>query len=383
MTATTAQGRVLPLDGLRTLAILAVMAYHLHLPGFTGGFLGVQVFFVLSGYLITTLLLRERDRTGRIRLPRFWGRRVLRLYPALVAMVVVGALLWPWVGDYKGATLGVGEAAGISLTYTGNLFRAFWSTSQGVFAQTWSLAMEEQFYLLWPLVLVGLFAIRPRRTLVVAGIGAAVVASAAAGWVLFADPSGGSTADVYFSPVTGVAPLATGCALAIALRSARVRAVAAGPVGHVATWTGLAAVAAGVVWMDGDWTHHAWTFGIVLPAAGLASALLIGGLVSVRSLPAAALSWTPVSWFGRRVSYAAYLWHVLVFAMLEPFVHGTWGKVALLAIALVVATGAAFAVEWPVERVRARLASARAERDRGAPPEHEAIPAEHPSPARI
>ena len=82
--------RVLPLDGLRTVAIAFVVLYHLHVPGFGSGFVGVNVFFVLSGYLITTLLLGEHARSGRIRLGRFWVRRILRLYPTLLAVVVVG-----------------------------------------------------------------------------------------------------------------------------------------------------------------------------------------------------------------------------------------------------------------------------------------------------
>lgn len=112
-------GRALALDGLRTVAIVAVILYHLHVPQFEGGWIGVTVFFVLSGYLISTLLLRERDKTGTIRLGSFWWKRLLRLYPALVALVVAGLLLWNWVGDYKGASFSAGEAAFIALTYTG------------------------------------------------------------------------------------------------------------------------------------------------------------------------------------------------------------------------------------------------------------------------
>ena len=111
------------LDGLRTVAILIVVLYHLHVPSFEGGFIGVTVFFVLSGFLITTLLLGERRRTGRVRLGSFWTKRLLRLYPALLALVVVGLLLWNWVGDYKGASFSALEAAVIALSYTGNLFR--------------------------------------------------------------------------------------------------------------------------------------------------------------------------------------------------------------------------------------------------------------------
>ncbi len=347
------------LDGLRTIAILAVILYHLHVPHFDGGFIGVTVFFVLSGFLITTLLLGEHRKTGRIRLGAFWGKRVLRLYPALIAFVLVGLALWNWVGDYKGATFSPGEAAFIALSYTGNLFRSFWDTTQGVFAHTWSLSMEEQFYLVWPPVLVLLFAIRSRRRWLMAGLGVVIVGASVASWLSYTKPNGGSTPDVYFSPVLGVVPLATGCLLALMLDDERVRRVAAGIAGHLASWIGLAALVGVLLWIDGDWTQHAATFGVVLPVTGLVSAVLIGGLVSVRTPVSAALSWTPMSWFGRRVSYSAYLWHPLVIALLGTFAIGAWGKVWLIGAALLVAVGAAYAVEVPVEKARKRVREAK------------------------
>ncbi|MFJ3383525.1 MULTISPECIES: acyltransferase family protein [unclassified Curtobacterium] len=360
--ATPLARRATALDGLRTVAIAIVMLYHLHVTGFEGGFIGVTVFFVLSGFLITTLLLGERRRTGRVRLGRFWGKRLLRLYPALLVMVVAGLALWSWVGDYKGATFSASEAAFIALSYTGNLFRSFWDTTQGVFAHTWSLSMEEQFYLVWPPVLVLLFAVRARRRLLVAGLGVLIVGAPVASWASYRTPHGGSTPDVYFSPVLGVVPLATGCLLALLLDDERVRRWAAGVAGHVGTWVGIGLLAAVQFWIDDDWTQHAWTFGFLLPATGIVSAVLIGGLVSVRSPVSIALSWTPMAWFGRRVSYSAYLWHPLVIALLGTVAGGLFGDWAwawLLGAAVLVAVGAAYAVEVPVERLRRRFREAR------------------------
>jgi len=354
--------RATALDGLRTVAILAVMLYHLHVPGFEGGFIGVTVFFVLSGFLITTLLLGEHRRTGRIRLGTFWLKRMLRLYPALLVLVAAGLALWSWVGDYKGASFSAGEAAAIALTYTGNLFRAFWNTTQGVFAHTWSLSMEEQFYLVWPVVLVALFALRARRRLLLTGLGVVIAGGATASWLSYRTPSGGSTPDVYFSPVLGLVPLATGCLLAILLDDERVRAWAGGLAGHIGTWIGIALLVGVQYWIDDDWTQHAWTFGLLLPATGVVSAVLIGGLVSVRSPLSIALSWTPVAWFGRRVSYSAYLWHPLVIALLGTVAASAFGAfdwVWLMAGAILVAVGAAYAVEVPVERLRRRFREAR------------------------
>jgi peptidoglycan/LPS O-acetylase OafA/YrhL len=351
--------RAVALDGLRTVAIVIVILYHLHVPHFEGGWIGVTVFFVLSGYLISTLLLREHRKTGTVRLGSFWWKRLLRLYPALVALVVGGLLLWNWVGDYKGASFSAGEAAFIALTYTGNLYRAFWDTTQGVFAHTWSLSMEEQFYLVWPPVLAVLLALGRRRRTLVVGLSAVVVAASAAAWLSYRAPSGGSTPDVYFSPVLGVVPLATGCLLALLLDDDRFRAFAAGLAGHVGTWVGAAAVLGVQFWITDDWTEHAWTFGLLMPVTGLFAAVLIGGLVSVRTPVSRALSWTPVAWFGRRVSYSAYLWHPLVIALLGTFAIGWFGDVWLFVAAVVVSIGAAYAVEVPVEKFRARAREAR------------------------
>ncbi len=213
------------------------------------------------------MLLGEHRRTGRIRLGSFWLKRLLRLYPALLALVAVGLLLWNWVGDYKGASFGPGEAAFIALTYTGNLFRSFWDTTQGVFAHTWSLSMEEQFYLVWPPVLVLLFLVRSRRRWLLAGLGAVIVGCSVAAGLVYRTPNSGATPDVYFSPCSA-SSLATGCLLALLLDDERIRTWAAGLAGHVATWAGLALLVGTMLWIGDDWAQHAWTFSVVLPLTG-------------------------------------------------------------------------------------------------------------------
>jgi peptidoglycan/LPS O-acetylase OafA/YrhL len=350
--------RLNALDGLRAVAITVVVLYHLHVPGFKTGFLGVNVFFVLSGFLITGLLLREHDRTGTIRLGRFWGRRWLRLYPALLAVVIVGVLCWPIVGDYQGAEkLNSSQAAAIALSYTGNLFRAFWDTSQGVFAPMWSLSMEEQFYLVWPILLLGVLVIRMRRSVLLAALSALVVASAAAGWMLYRYPKPGSTPDIYFSPVINVAPLLTGAIVAVLLRSDRVRALARGLCGSWATYIGAAGLvgAAGGAAVIGHWADHPASFGLLLPGVGVAAGLLILGLSERRTALSRMLSVSPMAWFGRRVSYSFYLWHVLIIVLLQPFApSGIVGDLALFVIAAAIATAAAYLIEVPVERLRHR-----------------------------
>ena len=358
-TTTARRDRVLPLDGLRTLAIALVVLYHLHVPGFGSGFVGVNVFFVLSGYLITTLLLREHARTGRIRLGRFWVRRILRLYPTLLAVVVAGVALWGVVGSYQGSSMSAGGAALVAITYTGNLARAFFDQAQGVFAPMWSLSMEEQFYLVWPpLLLLGLALVAGRRhgrALLVGALAVLVVASSVAAGLLHEVPTSGSTPAIYFSPVLNVGPLLLGCLLSVVLDDPRGRAVFAGRGGTVATWVGLAGVLGSLVAIRSGWQQTPLTFGLALPAVAVASALLIGGLAGRPSLVARALSLGPVAWTGRALSYPIYLWHVLMIALVGPVLSGPLGVVAVIVATVAVSALSYRFVEQPALRLKDRL----------------------------
>jgi len=354
-TTSTRRDRVLPLDGLRTVAIAFVVLYHLHVPGFGSGFVGVNVFFVLSGYLITTLLVGERARTGRIRLGRFWLRRVLRLYPTLLAVVVVGLALWWLIGDYQGSTMSALGAGLVAVTYTGNVARSFLGESQGVFSPMWSLSMEEQFYLVWPPLLMLLFALKAARRVAVAVLAALVVASVVASGVLFDAPAGGATPDIYFSPVLNVAPLLLGCALALVLGSDRGRAAFQGRFGTAATWAGLVGVVGSLAVIGSGWQQQVTTFTVMLPGVAVASALLIGGLACRPTLPARVLSLGPVAWFGRALSYPLYLWHVVFIALIEPVVPGALGTLAVIAAAVATAWLSHRFVEQPALRLKDRF----------------------------
>ncbi|HLG92907.1 MAG TPA: acyltransferase, partial [Acidimicrobiales bacterium] len=205
------------LDGLRAVAVAGVIAFHAGLPWAKGGFLGVDAFFVLSGYLITSLLLAEREATGGIGLGSFWARRARRLLPALFLMLAVvagyGALAAP------GDTLGqLRSDALFTLGYAANWHQIF--SGQGYFAQlaqpspllhTWSLAIEEQFYLLWPLALLAVGRTRrPRRNLAVACATGAL--ASAVEMALLYRPA--DTARVYFGTDTRAQSLLVGALLA-------------------------------------------------------------------------------------------------------------------------------------------------------------------------
>lgn len=350
-----------PLDGLRTLAVACVVLYHFHVPGFGGGFIGVNVFFVLSGYLITSILVREHRATGRIRLGAFWLRRLLRLYPALLVMVVVGVTLWALVGSDGGASLAPQGAALIVLSYTGNIARSFAHISQGVFSPTWSLATEEQFYLVWPPILFLLLSKRARTGLVLVALGALVVASSATGWLLYDYGGGAATPDIYFNPIFNVAPLLMGCMLALALRGERMRRALAGRMGAVLAAAGLAGIVVIQFTITADWKQAPAMFGLVLPAVGLATACFIAGTASRRSLVSRVLSLRPLAWFGRNMSYSLYLWHVVVLDLVVMTLSGPLAQVVAIALALVAAWLSHFLVERPFGRLKERFEPRRAE----------------------
>jgi peptidoglycan/LPS O-acetylase OafA/YrhL len=146
-------GNVPALDGLRGVAIVAVLGFHVVGHHFIGGWIGVHIFFVLSGFLITTLLLEEVGRNGRISLRSFYARRIVRLAPALFAMIAIFVaviLIWTHGSDRHEQL----HSAWVAMTYRANLPGGATIASHQDLAFTWTLALEEQFYVLWPLVLI-------------------------------------------------------------------------------------------------------------------------------------------------------------------------------------------------------------------------------------
>jgi peptidoglycan/LPS O-acetylase OafA/YrhL len=151
------------LDGLRAIAIFAVLARHLFESHFRGGWVGVDIFFVLSGFLITSILINEQATTGTISLKNFYGRRALRLLPALlVCIALTGALTFAGLTSFKNSAE-FAQAAIPALFYFSN----FTTADMGVLVHTWSLSVEEQFYLAWPVILGGVvLALKPNRRIV-------------------------------------------------------------------------------------------------------------------------------------------------------------------------------------------------------------------------
>jgi peptidoglycan/LPS O-acetylase OafA/YrhL len=333
------------IEGLRAVAVIAVILYHAKF-GFSGGYVGVDVFFVISGFLITSLLILEREDRGRIRLVHFYARRARRLLPAATVTIIVTLLLSWWVFDALRARE-IAKDGLFSGLFVSNI--RFVTNDSDYFATDliaspfqhfWSLSVEEQFYLVWPILLLTLFigARDSRRRLVVAG--SLVVASSL---LLSALLVGSNPSWTFFMLPTRAWELAAGGLLAVAVPYVRGRANRARAVGG---WLGLVIVVAPMLMYDETTTFPGLT---AIPVV-LGTCLMIIAVDATRMLKGV-LSWQPMQWIGAR-SYSLYLWH-WPFLILWERAHPspTWGeRLAVVAASVVVAALSYQLVEDPVRR---------------------------------
>ncbi|MBX7434117.1 acyltransferase [Mycobacterium sp. Y57] len=368
------------LDGVRAVAVGLVLADHGGVPGLSGGFLGVDVFFVLSGFLITSLLLDEVGRTGRIGLRGFWIRRARRLLPALIVMVLAVIAAAELFSAEAAADLR--DEAVAALFWMSNWVFVAGQTdyfslgaSPSPLQHTWSLAVEEQYYLLWPLILAavvaGLAALAYRRgvaltprvvrtaVFVIAVAGAAASATAAA--ALSADSSTATLNRVYFGTDTRVQALLVGAAAA-ALLVHDWRALAGGGrilrsrwarrLARLAPLVGLLVLISAAHLATGapEEFHH----GLLIVVA-LAAVLIIAPVALEQDGPVArVLAMGPLVGLGA-ISYGVYLWHWPIFLLLNGERTGTtgWHLFALrCAATIAIATVSWWAVEQPVREWR-------------------------------
>ena len=344
------------IDGLRAVAVAAVVAYHLGLPWARGGFLGVDLFFVLSGFLITGLLLREREQTGRIDLAHFYRRRARRLLPALFLML---AAVSAWVAA-TGTAADVTSLRADAVAAVG--YVANWRlvlSHSGYFAQfsapsplrhAWSLAIEEQYYLIWPLLLLGLMrgGRGSRRATVMATV--AMAALSATAMAIMYHP-GHDPSRIYYGTDTRVFELLVGALLAL-LTTARPASGPARPIARrAATLVGPLALAtllfaAVTVHDDAGWMYQGGFVGCSLLAAAVVWS--VG-----RAQPGrfgAALAVRPLRWMGR-ISYGIYLWHWPVIDLLTPARTGLSRPASLLtqvAVTMILSTASFYVVERPI-----------------------------------
>ncbi|WP_323096920.1 acyltransferase family protein [Intrasporangium sp. YIM S08009] len=324
-------GRIEGLDGLRALAIAGVLVYHLDPAWLPGGFLGVDVFFVVSGFLITTLLVREHGRTGRIAFGQFWLRRARRLLPALVLCVVTSVLIARLVS--QDLLVHVGRQIAGALTFSTNWVEItagssyFDQTAPQLFMNFWSLAVEEQFYLLWPALTLGLLALGSARI----RVGAAVAVGGASALLMAAlfSPDADPTR-VYYGTDTHVMGLMAGAALAFAWSSPSLALrVAPSRWGRHGVWAvpAAGAVLVGAMLLLDE--QSPWTFRGGIVVASLATAVLVMGVLDRRSTGPDAFQRVVrhplATWVGAR-SYSIYLWHwpvILLVGLDNPSAPGT------------------------------------------------------------
>ena len=306
-------GHIAELDGLRGLAVIGVLAFHAdHLPG---GFLGVDLFFVLSGWLITRLLLIETSTTGGVDLMAFWGRRMRRLLPAVLALlVVVSGYAWLW-GD-TASRVDTSDVGPWAQWYVANWHAIgdagdYWAlfSEPSMFDHLWSLAIEEQFYVVWPVAIALLWqrSRRPERTGWILMTSGVVLSTLLA--VVLAGSSG--VTRVYMGTDTRAASILCGAVAAMPLSARAMSRLMRKRSGPWVLW--LAAGAIALMWWRIDGATASWLFRGGLTAHAMLSAIVISGLVArreadIRGLLSRVVAGRGLQWCGR-LSYSLYLWH--------------------------------------------------------------------------
>jgi peptidoglycan/LPS O-acetylase OafA/YrhL len=354
------------LDGIRGLGMLMVVIFHTMtylvfsygpygdsvLPG---AFVAVDVFFALSGFLITSLLLEERRRTGEISMRRFYIRRGLRLLPALYftiaafsAYVVLSGDVG--FGDYIGATVKM-------LTYSSNFFIGDDQFLTQWFGQTWSLSIEEQFYIVWPLVLIALlYVFRGRPKAIIAVLVAVILAVVAWRIVLF--DHFGIWSDVYYRTDARIDQPLAGALLAVLMHYGIVS-------DKPRPWLGVLGLGG---WMVAAFVASPFEesyFQIVAPAILVASLATILGVLHGQGPAAVILALRPLQWLGR-ISYTLYLVHVAIFFAVRRHITDPDANIQRV----IIANGAALLatlvvhrlVEAPALRLKDKWAPARVPR---------------------
>lgn len=340
------------IEGLRALAILLVVGAHAGVPWLAGGFVGVDVFFVLSGFLITGLLLREVVETGAIALGDFYLRRLRRLMPALILMVIVVSLI-ATVVLAPGEQLQQPSAAAMAVLWASNIHFALAKldyfapgTDSNLFLHTWSLGVEEQFYLVWPLLLLGVAGKRVQHigrlrtvmwSVVVVGMGVSCLLTPRFPQWAF-----------YMMPVRAW-EFAAGALIWLGVRGgtqglsgSRVHPLLALSAG----WLGLAMVMASALVYGSATLYPGWRAAV--PVLG-ATAMIWAGSHGASTGVSRLLSARPMQWLGR-ISYAWYLWHwpMLLLAIALAGSQAPWVRGVAVMVALLIAVVSHRWVEYPM-----------------------------------
>ncbi len=361
------------LDGLRAIAVTGVIMAHFWEWILPGGFIGVDMFFVLSGFLITTLLLEEKDRTGRISLRYFYARRALRLLPALGLLLAVLAV-WAFLAEPSPLRNSTIKAFPSTIFYYSNWYRGFFGNDVGALGHTWSLSLEEQFYILWPALTLVFLAYRRGLKFLLGACLVGITAAALLRWQL-AERNFTEEATRRLIKLRGDI-LLVGCALAIAnvkgwlpqLSRRLVVLVTAGSLAVLGYF--------GLLIRDGVHDPRFFQGGYTFVA--LACAVLVYRVVCQPSgVLVRFLSTRPLVFVGR-LSYTLYLWHVPMRDIVKPrlgVLPSQLRPFAVLALTIVVSVLSFKLVEQPALRLKDRFTA------KGSPPPPPPPPPPSPPPA--
>ncbi|WP_397536328.1 acyltransferase family protein [Rummeliibacillus pycnus] len=344
------------LDGLRAISVIAVILYHLHVSGIVGGYLGVTIFFVLSGYLITDLLVNEWEKYGTINLKNFWIRRFRRLIPALIIMLI---LVGFWITLFQRSFLvGLRSEILAAIFYVSNWFYVLQDHSYftkfsppSPLLHMWSLAVEEQFYIIWPIVIIiSLSFVRYKEKMALGTLVVALV-SAIAMAIMFTpgeDPS-----RVYYGTDTRAFSLLIGATLAFIWPSRKLKANVTNGAKKLLDGAGL--VSFFVLLLMFFFMHEEGPFlyygGMFL--ASIVTAVLIATIVHPASHVGDVLSFKPLIWVGVR-SYGIYIWHFPLVVLMGVGIDGVdvplWKVLLIIALTLLFAELSWRFVEDPVRK---------------------------------
>jgi peptidoglycan/LPS O-acetylase OafA/YrhL len=346
------------IEGLRAVAILLVVAAHAHVQWLAGGFVGVDVFFVLSGYLITGLLLQEIERTGQLRFANFYARRFRRLLPALLVMLAC-TCLFAVVALAPGEQGGQAIAAATASIWFSNIHFAFArldyfspGAANNLFLHTWSLGVEEQFYLVWPALMVWAFGAWHRKGDHVRRLKIAVLAIAGISLVCCIALTRTAPQMAFYMMPLRAWQFAAGAMVWLYFNSPKARE-AESPVkrktillDRCAGWAGLGLIVASALWFDANMAYPGWRS--VLPTMGAASIIAAGARGAGAGIPRV-LSWPPLQAVGR-VSYSWYLWHwpVLLLGGTLITADSALYRATLVALSLLLAVASYRWVESPI-----------------------------------
>lgn len=328
------------IDGLRAVAVLVVILFHFDVPGFTGGFVGVDVFFVISGFLITGIIHREL-RVGRFSLARFYERRVRRILPALLAVVVLTACAAPFV-LHQSQLAELAASVVATATFASNIF--FWLRSDYFsvasefkpLLHTWSLAVEEQFYIAFPLVMLALRRLNTHQ------LAATLTAIAVASFGLCLIVQAFSPGAAFYLPFPRAWELMVGAVLALGvIEPPRHRRM-----GEALSLVGLGLIAASTVMLDGSSTFPG--VGALAPVFGTAL-VLYGGATD--GGPVSGFLARPTMRYLGHISYSLYLWHWPVAAFVRSSVWGeltVWHQVLMFVLTALLSVASYHLVEDPL-----------------------------------